>query len=60
MARKVRIEDAGFHYILNRGVNRGLIFNSIIDKEKFLEIVCEVSTHYYDISTVFSSNNGFC
>ena len=46
MARKVRIEDAGFHHVVNRGVNRGLIFNSAMDKEKFLEIVCEVSTHY--------------
>ncbi len=46
MPRKMRIEDAGFHHIINRGVNRGDIFNSTADKEKFLEIVCEVSSHY--------------
>ena len=46
MARKPRIEDAGFHHILNRGVNKRVIFNTTEDKEKFLEIVCEVSTHY--------------
>ena len=42
----MRIEDAGFHHIINRGVNRGIIFNSTADKDKFLEIVCEVSGHY--------------
>ncbi len=42
----MRIEDAGFHHIINRGVNRSVIFNSTADKEKFLEIVCEVSAHY--------------
>jgi REP element-mobilizing transposase RayT len=46
MARKIRIEDSGFHHILNRGVERRVIFNSPKDKEKFLDIVCEVSEHY--------------
>jgi REP element-mobilizing transposase RayT len=46
MARRMRIEDAGFHHIINRGVNRWIIFNSKADKDKFLEIVCEVSDHY--------------
>ncbi len=46
MARRVRIEDTGFHHIINRGVNRGVIFNTPADKDKFLEIVCEVSSHY--------------
>jgi len=46
MARKIRIEDAGFHHILNRGVERRVIFDTATDKEKFLEIVCEVSEHY--------------
>ncbi len=46
MARKIRIEDAGFHHILNRGVERRVIFDTAKDKEKFLEIVCEVSEHY--------------
>lgn len=47
MARRIRIEDAGFHHVLNRGVNRGIIFNTDDDKEKFLEILCAVS-HQYD------------
>ncbi len=46
MARKIRIEDAGFHHILNRGVERRVIFDTAKDQEKFLEIVCEVSEHY--------------
>ena len=32
MARKIRIEGAGFHHILNRGVERRVIFNSAKDK----------------------------
>ncbi len=47
MARKMRIETAGFHHIINRGVNRANIFKSLSDKDKFLEIVCEVSNHYH-------------
>ncbi len=46
MARRIRIEEAGFHHIINRGVNRRIIFNQAADKEKFLEIVCEVSARY--------------
>ena len=46
MARKLRIEVTGFHHVINRGVNRGVVFNSTVDKDKFLEIVCEVSEHY--------------
>jgi len=46
MARSIRIENPGFHHIINRGINKTVIFNSKIDKEKFLDIVCEVSKHY--------------
>ncbi len=60
MARRVRIEDAGFHHIINRGVNRGVIFNSSVDKEKFLEIVCEVSEHYdFTIHSFVLMNNHY-
>ncbi len=31
---------------LNRGVDKKIIFNIVSDKEKFLEIVCEVSARY--------------
>ena len=46
MARKIRIEDAGYHHVYNRGVERRVIFDTTQDKDKFLEIVCEVSEHY--------------
>ncbi len=60
MARRLRIEDAGFHHILNRGVNRQVIFNTTEDKEKFLEIVCEVSMHYdFKIHSYVLMNNHY-
>ena len=46
MARRIRIENAGYHHILNRGVERRVIFDTTQDKDKFLEILCEVSEHY--------------
>ena len=46
MARRPRIESSGFHHIYNRGVERRVVFFSDKDKEKFLDIVCEVSKHY--------------
>ena len=46
MARRPRIEYAGFHHILNRGVERRVVFKKSDDKEKFLNIVCEVATYY--------------
>ncbi len=46
MARRPRIENAGYHHIYNRGVERRIVFAEAKDKEKFLEIVCEVSNHY--------------
>ncbi len=46
MARRMRIENIGFHHIINRGVNKENIFNSTADKEKFLEIICEVLARY--------------
>ena len=46
MARRPRIESAGFHHIYNRGVERRIVFSESKDKDKFLDIVCEVSQHY--------------
>ncbi len=46
MARRPRIENAGFHHIYNRGVEKRNIFIDNKDKEKFLDIICEVSTFY--------------
>ncbi len=46
MARRPRIETSGFHHIYNRGVEKRTVFATAEDKDKFLEIVCEVSMHY--------------
>ncbi len=39
MARKIRIEDGGFH-MLRCNIKRQVIFNTSKDKEKFLDILC--------------------
>ena len=46
MARRPRVESAGYHHVYNRGVERRIVFAESKDKDKFLEIVCEVSEHY--------------
>ena len=42
MPRKPRVEMAGCHHIVNRGVERRDIFLEPSDYEKFLEILCDV------------------
>ena len=46
MARRPRLDFAGFHHIVNRGVARGNIYNSDDDKKKFLEMLCKACTIY--------------
>ncbi len=46
MARRPRIESAGYHHIYNRGVEKRIVFAETEDKDKFLQIVCEISKHY--------------
>ncbi len=46
MARRPRVESPGYHHIYNRGVERRIVFSESKDKDKFLDIVCEVSEHY--------------
>ncbi len=41
MARRPRIDLAGYHHIINRGVNRADVFNNSEDKEMFLKILCK-------------------
>ncbi|APW65496.1 MULTISPECIES: hypothetical protein [Arcobacteraceae] len=43
MPRRVRIELAGYHHVYNRAVERKYILQNISDKDKFLEILNEVS-----------------
>jgi len=46
MARRPRLDFAGFHHIVNRGVARGYVYKSSIDKDKFLEILCKACRDY--------------
>ena len=50
MARRPRLDMAGFHHIINRGVERKNVFKSGDDKNKFLEILCKAcKLHKVDI-----------
>ena len=46
MPRRPRVENIGFHHIVNRGVARGNIFLKDNDFKKFLEIVKEAKDRY--------------
>ena len=46
MPRRPRVENIGFHHIVNRGVARGDIFLKGNDFKKFLEIVKEAKERY--------------
>jgi len=46
MARRPRIDLAGWHHVINRGVDRGDVYRSDEDKEKFLSILCKACHDY--------------
>jgi len=46
MPRRPRVDFAGFHHIINRGVARGKIYKTADDKKKFLEILCKACDIY--------------
>jgi len=46
MPRRPRIDLAGFHHIINRGVNRSDIFLQDEDYDIFLQIVCKACRNY--------------
>ncbi len=46
MPRRPRVEQAGFHHLINRGVARTNIFLKPLDYEKFLQIVLEAKERY--------------
>jgi len=46
MARRLRLDMAGFHHIVNRGVAKYKVYRSSEDKEKFLEIICKSCSIY--------------
>ena len=39
MPTRLRIDLAGYHHIMNRGVNKTNIFNNDIDKDSFMQIL---------------------
>lgn len=39
MPTRLRVDLAGYHHVINRGVNRGDVFNHSDDKEMFLQII---------------------
>jgi putative transposase len=46
MPRRPRVEDVGFHHLVNRGVARGDIFLKPLDFERFLMILQEAKQRY--------------
>ncbi len=46
MPRKPRIDLAGYHHVINRGVNRSEVFTDERDYEMFLKIVCKACRAY--------------
>ena len=46
MSRKPRIDIAGYHHVMNRGVNRSDIFIEDDDYNVFLKIVCKACRNY--------------
>jgi len=49
MPRRPRIDLAGFHHVMNRGVNRSNIFVEDSDYAMFLSIVCKACRLYHVI-----------
>ncbi len=46
MSRRTRVTVCGYHHIYNRGVAKNKIFLNDLDKEKFLEILGEISKEF--------------
>ncbi len=60
MPRKPRVEDAGYHHIINRGVARSKIFLKDKDYEKFLEILEKTKEIYsFNIHSFCLMNNHY-
>ena len=44
MPTRLRVDLAGYHHVINRGVNRCVVFNTADDKEMFLHIINKSAT----------------
>lgn len=47
MARQPRVDLVGFHHVANQGVYKANLFATILEKEKFLAIVCKACDTYH-------------
>jgi len=60
MPRRMRVSACGYHHIYNRGVAKNDIFLCDQDKEKFLEILADVSREYkFNIHSFCLMNNHY-
>ncbi|MFK5880859.1 MAG: transposase [Sulfurospirillum sp.] len=60
MSRRARVSICGYHHVYNRGVARNKIFLNDSDKEKFLELLAEVSREYkFNIHSFCLMNNHY-
>ena len=60
MPRRPRVEETGFHHLVNRGVARGDIFLKPLDFEKFLEIILEAKQRYdFTVHSLCLMNNHY-
>jgi len=46
MARKPRVDLIGFHHVSNQGMHKANILATIIEKNKFLEMICRACSTY--------------
>ena len=44
MPTRLRVDLAGYHHVINRGVNRSIVFDHSDDKEMFLQIINKSAT----------------
>lgn len=49
MARQPRVDLIGYHHVANQGVYKANIFATILEKEKFLSLVCKACETYHII-----------
>jgi putative transposase len=46
MARRPRVEMMGYHHVINRGVDKRVIFLDSQDNQTFLEYLCNACSQY--------------
>lgn len=70
MPTRLRVDLADYHHVINRGVNRCIVFNTAVDKEMFLQIInksatihkvvlhdyCVMDNHYHLLIETYKEN----